>query len=182
MSQRTQARISGQSMGLVLIAVLLGASALAATRALAQDQDGAGVVVSGQATAKDVGLPICPGAKPHKDTKDDSDAARLGIWGGGLGFKMAVLKMDSNDTLAQVADFYKKALAKYGNVLDCTDGAVNDHGKNDSAATLTCGDDKPDKGGLLLKAGTKEKQHIVAVEPNGKGATFSVVYIWMKGD
>jgi hypothetical protein len=40
----------------------------------------AGITVSGQATAKEVGLPVYPGAKPHKD-KDNDSAANLGLWG-----------------------------------------------------------------------------------------------------
>lgn len=182
MTQRRQRVVHGWRLILIVSAVALaGVSALTVSSAVAQDKHGAGLVVSDQATAEDVGLPIYPGAKPHKDAKDDSEAARLGIWGGGFGFRIAALKMESNDTPAQVAEFYKKALAKYGNVLDCTGDAASNHEKNDSSAVLTCGDDKPDKGGLLLKVGTKEKQHIVAVEPNGKGAIFSLVYFWVKG-
>jgi len=162
--------------------VLFGISALAVRCTAAQDEGGAGLVVSGKATDKDVGLPIYPGAKPHKDSSNDSDAARLGLWGGGLGFKLAVMKMESNDSPAQVADFYRKALARYGKVLDCTNGATGDERKNDSSGILTCEDDKPDKGGMLFKAGTKEKQQIVAVEPYGKGTTFALVYVWAKGD
>ncbi|HXW62634.1 MAG TPA: hypothetical protein VEJ45_08550 [Candidatus Acidoferrales bacterium] len=148
---------------------------------LARGEDGAGLVVSGQATAKDVGLPIYPGAKSHKDTGDDSDAARLALWGGGSGFKLAVLKMESKDAPARVADFYRKALTKYGKVLDCGSGVASDQEKNDSRA-LTCGNDKPDQDGVLLKAGTKEKQHIVAIEPYGNGTTFALIYLWAKSN
>jgi hypothetical protein len=166
---------------LIVTAVLLAVLALAAGDVLAQGEDGAGLIVSGRATAQDVGLPIYPGARPHKDTSDESDAARLGLWGGGFGFKLAVLKMDSNDAPAHVAAFYQKALAKYGKVLDCTNGDMSDEG-GDHSRVLTCGDDKPDKGGMLFKAGTKQKQHIVAVEPYGPGTTFALVYLWAKGN
>ncbi|HXX45825.1 MAG TPA: hypothetical protein VEJ38_13945 [Candidatus Acidoferrales bacterium] len=157
-------------------------AALATIPAAAQDEGGAGLVVSGKATDKDVGLPIYPGAKPHKDPGENTDAARLGLWGGGIGFKLAVLKMESNDSPTQVAEFYKKALSKYGRVLDCTNGVTADGPRDDSAGVLTCADDKPDKGGMLFKAGTKEKQHIVAIEPSGKGTNFALVYVWAKGD
>jgi hypothetical protein len=162
-------------------AIFLGALALAARPAFAQQDDGAGLVASGQATAKDVGLPIYPGATPHKDTGEDSNAARLGLWGGGLGFKLAVLKLESKDTPAQVADFYQKALAKYGKVLNCTNGRADAEPKNDSR-DLSCGDDKPNKDGMLFKSGSKEKQHIVAIQPYGKGTTFALVYVWAKGE
>jgi hypothetical protein len=169
----------------VLIAslFLLGISAGAVSGVMAQDQGGAGVVFSGKATNNDVGLPMYPCAKPHKDTSsDESAAARMGLWGGGVGFKLAVMKMESTDSPTQVADFYKKALARYGRVLDCTDARAGEEGKPDSSGVLTCADDKPDKDGMLFKAGTKEKQHIVSIEPSGKGTNFALIYLWVKGE
>jgi hypothetical protein len=125
-----------------------------------------------------VGLPSYPGAKPHKDDKDDSDSARLGMWGGGYGFKLVVVKMESNDAPGNVAEFYKKALGKYGRVLDCRNGGTGDVGKDESSKALTCGDDKPEKGGMLFKAGTEKKQHLVGVQPNGRGSVFQLIYVW----
>ena len=150
-------------------------------RARAQEENGAGLVVSGQASTKDVGLPIYPGSTPHRDTAENSNAARLGVWGGGAGFKLAVLKMESKDAPTKVANFYEKALAKYGKVLNCTSGGANPDEFSDTRV-LTCGDDKPDQGGTLLKSGTKEKQHIVDIEPYGTGTTFALVYVWAKGE
>ena len=48
---------------------------------LAHQEKGAGVVLSGEASAKDVGLPAYPGSRRHKDKDDDSAAANLGLWG-----------------------------------------------------------------------------------------------------
>jgi hypothetical protein len=50
--------------------------------------------------------------------------------------------------------------------------------------TLTCGDDKPEKGGMLLKSGTKEKQHIVAIQPNGQGSLYQLIALgnWSSGN
>ena len=138
-----------------------------------QDKDSAGIVVSGKADSRDIGLPLYPGSKPAHDDSKDSQAARLGLWGGGSGFKMAVLKMASSDSMEKVAAFYKKALAQYGKILDCTN-APADADKKDSGA-LTCGDDHPDKGGRLFKSGSKENQHIVAVQPSGKGSLYQLV-------
>jgi len=86
--------------------------------------------------------------------------------GGAFGFKLVVLKLESGDAPKKVAAFYRKALAKYGPVLDCSNPPATPAGK-DHAATLTCGDDKPDPGGQLFKAGSKEKQHLVSVKPSG---------------
>ncbi len=149
-----------------------------------QDQNGAGVMVSKQATAKDVGLPVYPGAKAHKDEKDDSATVQMGLWGGAFGFKLAVMKMDSNDAPEKVAEFYKKALAKYGTVLNCTEASqkASAKEKKESSNQISCDDDKPEKGGLVFKAGTKEKQHIVGIQPNGQGSLFQLVYVEARGD
>jgi hypothetical protein len=150
----------------------------------AQDKDGAGVSFSKQATAKDVGLPAYPGAKARKDEKDDSASVQMGLWGGSFGFKLAVMKMESNDAPDKLAEFYKKALAKYGTVLNCSDPSQNTSAKdkNGSSNKLECDDDKPEKGGLVFKAGTKEKQHVVAIQANGTGSLFQLVYIEARSD
>jgi hypothetical protein len=149
-----------------------------------QDKDGAGVTISKQATPKEVGLPAYPGAKLHKDEKDDSPSVQLGLWGSTFGFKLAVMKMESGDAPGKIADFYKKALAKYGTVLDCSEASqkANSKEKNGTSNQLSCEDDKPEKGGLLFKAGTKEKQHLVAIQPDGQGSLFQLVYVEARGD
>ncbi len=174
MVKQFTARTVGYSLAFCFVAVTL-----IPLRAAAQDKDGAGIVVSGKADAKDIGLPIYPGSRPHKDKDDDSTGTNLGLWGGGSGFKLAVLKMESADSPEKVAAFYKKALSKYGNVLDCSNRPKTSEGasKDYSSKTLTCGDDKPEQGGLLFKAGTKEKQHIVGIQPNGQGSLYQLVNV-----
>jgi len=142
----------------------------------------AGLIVSARATAKEVGLPIYPGSIPHKDQDKDNDgpAAKLGLWGTSFGFKLVVLKMESKDAARKVADYYQRALVTYGTVLDCTN-ATRPQAKDENSEKLTCDDDKPEAGGMLFKAGTKEKQHIVGVQPNGAGAVFQLLYIEAHG-
>jgi hypothetical protein len=170
---------------------LLGALGLLATFLISQpcsaqepEKEGLGLIISGKAGAEDVGLPIYAGSKLHKDNSDDSAAARLGLWGGGSGFKLAVLKMDTNDSPEKVAAFYKKALAKYGKVLDCSNPSPAQPNAEKKDDILTCGDDKPDKGGLLFKSGTKQKQHIVGIQPNGQGTFYQLVALgdWKSAD
>ena len=145
----------------------------------AHQEKGAGAIIAGDADAKDLGLPLYPSSRRHMDKDNDSPGVNLGLWGGGSGFKLAVLKMESDDSPDKVADFYKKALAKYGKVLDCSHPSPTDAdaSKNASAKQITCEDDKPEKGGMLFKSGTKEKQHLVAIQPNGRGSLFQLVYV-----
>ncbi len=147
-------------------------------------KDAGGLVISAQATAKEAGLPLYPGSKPHKDDKDDSSAANLGLWGSSFGFKLVVLKMESSDSPEKVAAFYQKALGKYGKVLNCTNNPPGQDEKNKKSESneITCQDDRPDAGGMMFKAGTKEKQHIVGIKPNGTGCTFQLVYLEARSD
>ena len=140
---------------------------------------GAGIYFNAEASAKDVGLPIYPGARPHKEKDDDSTSAKFGLWGGSFGLKLAVLKLESNDSPQKVAAFYKKALARYGTVLDCGAAASQSGNKdeNESSKKLTCEHDKLKPGEMEFKAGTKEKQHIVGIEPNANGSLFQLVYL-----
>jgi hypothetical protein len=140
---------------------------------------GAGIYFNAEASAKDVGLPIYPGARPHKDKEEDSTSAKFGLWGSAFAFKLAVVKLESNDSPQKVAAFYKKALAKYGTVLDCSADSLQASGKDESKSSnkLTCESDKPKPGDMTFKAGTKQKQHIVGIEPNGSGSLFQLVYV-----
>ena len=167
-----------------LLVVVSWVGAVGVPSAQAQEKDRAGLIVSGSASAKEVGLPIYPGAKPHRDKDNDSPAAQIGMWGSSFGFKLALVKMESGDAPDKIAEFYRKALAKYGRVLNCPGASTESSGKDKSGSSnsLDCGDDKPDPGGMLFKAGTKEKQHIVGIKPNGQGSLFQLVYLEARGD
>jgi hypothetical protein len=164
-------------------------AAMGAPAARAQDnkQDGdfsAGINVSGKADAKAVGLPIYPHSRPHKDNSDDSSSANLGLWGGSYGFKLAVMKMETDAKPDKVAEFYRKALKKYGDVLDCTNAPAETQEQKDAdekSNTLSCSDDRAKNGGMVYKAGKRDEQHIVSVEPNGSGTVFNLVYLSTKG-
>jgi hypothetical protein len=146
------------------------------------DNDSIGFNLGKNASAKDVGLPIYPGARRHKDDSNDSSALNMGLWGGATGFKLFVLKMESTDTPEKVAAFYRKALAKYGTVLDCSNSSASSSSDDDkNSKKLTCEDEKPKPGEISLKAGSKDKQHAVGIEPNGGGTTFQLVYVETKG-
>jgi len=152
--------------------------------ARAQNEKGAGITIAGDADAKDIGLPLYPGSHRYKDKDSDSPGVNFDLWGSGSGFKLAVLKLQSDDSLDKIADYYKKHLSKFGKVLDCShpspnDSANKDKDKDDKSNVLTCGDDKPDSGGQLFKAGTKADQHLVSIQPNpnGQGTRIDLVHL-----
>lgn len=138
-------------------------------------KQGIGFILSQDATPHEVGLPAYPGAQRSKDTSDDSSALQMGLWGGDSGFKLVVLKLDSNDSPEKVAAYYRKALAKYGAVLDCGKSMsvnIGDHETN-----LSCDRDNAADGGYTFKSGTQQKQHIVGIEPHGDHTKISLVYV-----
>lgn len=138
-----------------------------------------GFILSKDANAKDVGLPLYPGSHRSADTSDDTAALQMGLWGHSSGFKLVVLKLDSNDSPEKIARFYRKALGRYGHVLDCSSTA-SQPGKiktDDESNALSCESDHAGDGGFVFKAGTKEKQHVVDVEPNEKQSQISLVYV-----
>ena len=168
----------------IALLVLLCAATLplrAQEKKESKDQSDAGLVLSAHATAKEVGLPIYPGGRPHKDEGESSQAVQLGLWASSFGFKLVVLKMESDDAPDKIAAYYQKHLARYGKVLNCTNGASVPEEEGKSSKELTC-DEKPDKGGQVFKAGTKEKQHLVGIQANGKGSLFQLMYVEARGE
>ncbi len=141
-----------------------------------------GIHVSKQADVSDVGLVVYPGARlKEKGSRGDDKSANVNISGFGYGIKVVALEYESGDAPAKVLAFYKDQLKKYGTVLECHTSRGNwnmNMGKSDSSE-LTC----EGSGGnnVELKAGRKDDQHIVAVEPEGKGSSFSLVYVRTHG-
>jgi hypothetical protein len=182
------ARFESRQAGLI---VVLGLLFVAALPLAAQDKkvsgttesekrgNSVGFIASKEVSAKDVGLPLYPGARPHKDDPDSSSAVQLGLWGSSSGFKLAVLTLESNDAPEKVAAFYRKALAKYGRVLDCANSSkpTTEKEKGNSSNELGCEGDRPESGGFVLKAGTKEEQHVVGIEAKGGLTVFHLVYV-----
>ena len=191
MQTRRCNRVFSRHTGLRLLGVvILGLILLPALPLGAQDKKGSGktdsdmdqgsfgIVASKRAGAKDVGLPLYPGAREHKDKSEDSPAVKLGLWGGNSGFKLAVVKLESNDGSEKVAAFYRKALKKYGKVLDCAGSSKATVGNSDE---LGCDDDNPENGELVLKAGTKQDQHIVGIKTRDGVTLFQLVYVMTRG-
>lgn len=168
----------------VLLTAFLGTVALMAvalppagqnTKTDSRGDRSAGVLFSDDATPDNVGLPAYPGAKRAKDSSDDTSALQMGLWGPSAGFKLILLKLDSKDSPEKVAAFYRKALARYGEVLDCGKVAQQKVAAQPDAAS--CEADQPAEGGFTLKAGTRKKQHIVGIEPRDGKTRIALVYV-----
>jgi hypothetical protein len=136
-----------------------------------------------QTTASDVGLPLYPGATPIvNDEKHKSADVHMGF--GDWQLRVRAVSYGTPDDADKVAAFYKKALARYGDVLTCKNKqpvgtptvtaegltCADDSGKG-SNVNVNMGDDNDNKkvmhfdihDGIELKAGSKRHQHVVGV-------------------
>jgi hypothetical protein len=143
-----------------------------------------GIHVGKGVNPEEVGLPIYPGARlKQKDDSGEDKSANVNISGFGYGLKVVALEYESNDSPSKVVGYYKDQLKRFGSVLVCHTSSVHVNADikkhNDGSHDLTCaGDNGVD---IELKVGTEENQHIVAVEPQGSGSTFSLVYVRTHG-
>ena len=143
-----------------------------------------GIHVSKGANVADVGLAVYPGARLKQEDSNGSDkSANVNISSFGFGLKVVALEYQSDDSPGKLVAYYRDELKKYGKVLEChtshldvnPDIKGSDHGSHE----LTC--EGASGSNIELKVGTKENQHIVAVEPDGKGSSFSLVYVRTHG-
>ncbi|HZD45813.1 MAG TPA: hypothetical protein VE109_07005 [Acidobacteriaceae bacterium] len=147
------------------------------------------VHANSHATAKDIGLPVYPGATPFKDNDSDSSSADLGFLLNSFHFSVKAVSFVTTDSPEHVLGFYRKPLGKYGEVLEC------DHGQPVGRVTvtksgLTCGDRK--SGHMTvngsdsdheLRAGTPEQFRIVGVDNTETGKTkFGLVALVLPKD
>jgi len=143
------------------------------------------------ATAKDIGLPDYPGAKPYKDGDDDS-AANLGMSFKDFHFKLMAASYVTGDSAAQILAYYRKPLAHYGEVLECfkgkpvgaltvtKSGLTCDAKKDGNIEVNGSGDSSTDHE---LRAGTPLRFRIVGISDAKDGKTrFGLVYLELPKD
>jgi hypothetical protein len=146
-----------------------------------------GIHVNEAADIRDTGLPAYPGARIKEKSHDgESKSANVNLSSMGFGLKVVALEYESDDPPDKVMAFYRDKLKKYGDVLQCRttkhggDVDADYHGSESSSKPVTC---KGDNSGSVieLKVGTENNQHIVSVEPEGKGTDFAVVLVQIHG-
>jgi len=176
---------------LAVIPAIAQAGALSAAFAcFAQNSDfNLNVHANSHATAKDIGLPVYPGATPFKDKDSDSSSADLGLVLNSFHFDVKSVSFVTTDAPKEVLAFYRRPLAKYGQVLECN------HGKPVGSLTvttsgLTCGDHKNGEmtvdgsdSDVELRAGTPEQFRIVGIDGTEAGKTkFGLVALVLPKD
>lgn len=135
------------------------------------------------ADARDTGLAVYAGARPKpKSHEGDEKSANVNISTSAFALKVVAVEYESDDPPNKIAAFYQNELKKYGTVLECHTshrghwGPDHNHGSEE----LKCEGD--DRGNTIeLKAGTRSNQHIVSIDPQGKGSDFALVYVRTHG-
>jgi hypothetical protein len=143
---------------------------------------GMSVKTNDAAVLEGMGLPPYPGAELVKKKDKDNGAADVNLSFGSFQLRVKAASYRTNDAPDQVAAFYRKALGRYGDVIQCASNKPVGTPTR-TAEGLTCDNDKPsnvkvDKdmsGKFEFKAGSKVHQHIVAINPEGNGTKFGLV-------
>jgi len=145
-----------------------------------------GIHVSKDADARDTGLPVYPGARvKEKEENGDVKSANVDISTGFFGLKVIAVEYESDAAPDKLIAYYKDALKKYGTVLEChtskhADVTMERGGDHSGSHALKC--DSNDHGNRVeLKVGTEENQHLVSIEPEGKGSSFALVVVQTRG-
>jgi hypothetical protein len=146
-----------------------------------------GMHINEQADVHDTGLTLYPGARPKPKDKDgDSKGANVNISSSFFGVKVVALEYESDDAPDKVLAFYQDQLKKFGHVVQCHTskhgGDLSMHAGDNSDSTREVRCEGNDSGNVVeLKVGTEANQHLVSVEPAGKGSDFALVYVQTRG-
>jgi hypothetical protein len=131
---------------------------------------------------KDTGLPVYPGAQRLSGTEKDKDAANVNLSVAGIGLKVVAIKFRSDDPPDKVLAFYRPKMKAFGGkFLECRQEGFVTYNHSDDHKELTCDTGSHNGTNMELKAGTPDRQHIVAVKPIGSGSEFALVYVMKHG-
>jgi hypothetical protein len=148
---------------------------------------GVRVKTNGAAVLEGTGLPEYPGAELVKKDKN-SGAADVNLSFGKFQLRVKAVSYRSTDGPDKVGAFYRKALERYGDVIQCQNSKVVGLPVR-TAEGLTCDNDKDNhvavdeavSGKMELKAGSKLHQHIIAIDSDGSGTKFALIALDLPG-
>jgi hypothetical protein len=136
-----------------------------------------------------IGLAVYPGAELVRKKDKDNGSADVNLSFGRFQLRVKAANYQTPDTPEKVTAFYKDALKKYGVVIECNhDQPVGTPTQTDEGLTCSDGNKKhavaeaDASGKTELKTGSKQHQHIVAIEPNGNGTKFGLVALDLPGN
>ena len=140
------------------------------------------VKTNDNADASTIGLTIYPGSVPAKDGDNDHDAADVNMSFGDFHLGVKAAGYQTEDSTDKVLAFYRKDLARYGDVIECrNDNPVGTPTRTSQG--LTC-DNKnghhhvhSSDDGVELRAGSEQREHIVGIEQKHGGTHIGLVML-----
>ena len=145
---------------------------------------GVKVKTNDAAGVEGIGLPVYPGAELVKKKDKDNGSADVNLSFGKFQLRVKAASYRTPDTPEQVNSFYRDALKRYGSVIQCNhDQPVGTPTHTEEGLTCSDNDKKhadadtssSSSGKIELKAGSKQHQHIVSIEPENSGTKFGLV-------
>lgn len=171
------------------MAVLTAIVLCGGTAAVAQSSGSIELHANQNVTAASIGLPEFPGARSFHGAHDDS-TADLGLTFGDFHFRILVSKYVTHASPQQVLEFYRKPLARYGEVLECDHGLAVGSPKVASSG-LTCSDTQghhshssaESSDAHELRSGTPRHFRIVGIDDGQSDEThFSLLLLELPKD
>lgn len=190
-----RARIRAR-MRIPILSVFASVGCLVAgsTVAHAQNSFDLAIHAGSDVTPADIGLPGYPGAIPAKGNGSEDNATfDIGFTFGDTHFRMKGISYDSDESPDRILEFYRKALGRYGDVLEC------DHGRPVGNLTVTssglkCSDQKnghhiniddrlDSSKDHELRAGSPDEFRIVGINgSHSESARFVIMYVRVPKD
>lgn len=134
--------------------------------------DGVNFSLSVRAATRDVGLPMYPGARLDEKNGKENNMAHVMAALGPHEFRLEAMRLISQDPPEKIVRFYRRALARYGRVVDCV--------RPENARAEIC-DKGETQADYVLKSGRADDQHSVEIERKDGKTEISLVYLHLKG-
>src|SRR5258708_3733765 len=139
-------------------------------------------VHSGDVDARATGLSVYPGARVTTGHRDNDSSANVNIDTSFFGVKVVAVKFSSDDAPDKILAFYRKDMAKYGNLIECDTKTTSFQVKKHNAdAPVTCDDNGGEAHAHKVNAVNERHQKVVAGETEEKGALCFFAVFWLCG-
>lgn len=139
------------------------------------------VKTNDSANVSGIGITPYPGAVPYKDDDKDTHSADVDMSFGSFHLGVRAASYKTPDDVDKVLGFYRKDLARYGEVIECRGNDTIGQPTKTSQG-LTCDDDNHNSARihtgnseLELRTGSPAHQHIVAVTTKGNQTKIGLV-------
>jgi hypothetical protein len=142
---------------------------------------GVQVKTDSEAVSEGIGIAVYPHAELEEKNGKDNGSADVNVSVGSLRVRVKAIEYHSDDAQEKVIAFYRKELGKYGGVIQCRDGRAVDSATQ-TPEGLSCDDEHKGASSdsarkIELKAGSKQHQHLVAVDGRSSGTKFSLIVL-----